>query len=72
MVPMKNILAVSWRKHHVPLVFEVFAGVAELADARDLKSLEGYPSYRFKSGLRHQRYPYLYLILKQLGYRRKQ
>ena len=30
------------------------AGVAELADARDLKSLEELSSYRFKSGLRHQ------------------
>lgn len=30
------------------------AGVAELADARDLKSREGRPSYRFDPGHRHQ------------------
>ena len=30
------------------------AGVAELADARDLKSLESRDSYRFDSGPRHQ------------------
>ena len=29
------------------------AGVAELADARDLKSREVYPSYRFEPGFRH-------------------
>ena len=29
------------------------AGVAELADAQDLKSCEVNPSYRFDSGLRH-------------------
>ena len=32
----------------------VNAGVAELADARDLKSREIYLSYRFKPGFRHQ------------------
>ena len=31
------------------------AGVAELADARDLKSRELKGSYRFESGLRHER-----------------
>ena len=31
----------------------VCAGVAELADARDLKSLDPYRSYRFDSGPRH-------------------
>ena len=30
------------------------AGVAELADAQDLKSCEGEPSYRFDSGPRHK------------------
>ena len=30
-----------------------FAGVAELADARDLKSRETFPSYRFDSGHQH-------------------
>jgi hypothetical protein len=29
------------------------AGVAEQADAQDLKSCEAYPSYRFDPGLRH-------------------
>ncbi len=29
------------------------AGVAEQADATDLKSVEGKPSYRFDPGLRH-------------------
>ncbi len=29
-----------------------YAGVAELADARDLKSREAYPSYRFDPGRR--------------------
>ena len=31
----------------------VFAGMAELADARDLKSREIYFSYRFDPGFRH-------------------
>ena len=30
------------------------AGVAELADAQDLKSCDPYRSYRFDPGLRHQ------------------
>ena len=33
-----------------------FAGVAELADAQDLKSCGAYPPYRFDPGLRHQTY----------------
>ncbi len=32
----------------------IYAGVAELADARDLKSRVLQRTYRFKSGLRHQ------------------
>ena len=32
----------------------IYAEVAELADAQDLKSCEGYTSYRFDSDLRHQ------------------
>ena len=32
----------------------VLAGVAELADAQDLKSCDPYRSYRFDPGLRHQ------------------
>ena len=32
----------------------VYAGMAELADARDLKSREIYFSYRFDPGFRHQ------------------
>ena len=39
-----------------------FAGVAELADAQDLKSCDPYRSYRFDPGLRHQ------YISAQLGY----
>ena len=31
----------------------LLAGVAELADAQDLKSCEANPSYRFDSGRRH-------------------
>ena len=31
-----------------------YAGVAELADAQDLKSCDPYRSYRFDPGLRHQ------------------
>ena len=33
---------------------EDFAGMAELADAQDLKSCDPYRSYRFDPGLRHQ------------------
>ncbi len=33
---------------------DFFAGVAELADAQDLKSCDPYRSYRFDPGLRHQ------------------
>ena len=33
-----------------------FAGVAELADAQDLKSCDPYRSYRFDPGLRHQQF----------------
>ena len=36
-------------------VREQFAGVAELADARDLKSRDTKVSYRFDPGHRHQR-----------------
>ena len=32
----------------------ILAGVAELADAQDLKSCDPYRSYRFDPGLRHQ------------------
>ena len=32
---------------------EDFAGMAELADAQDLKSCDPYRSYRFDPGLRH-------------------
>ena len=42
-----NIVAI--RKSKV-----VYAGMAELADARDLKSREIYFSYRFDPGFRHQ------------------
>ena len=35
-----------------PVVRLLEAGVAELADAQDLKSCEGKPSYRFDSGPR--------------------
>ena len=37
-----------------PTLGASFAGVAELADARDLKSRDPYRSYRFDPGLRHQ------------------
>ena len=36
------------------------AGVAELADAGDLKSPEGNTSYRFEPGPRHQKNPHSY------------
>ena len=44
-----NIMAI--RKSKV-----VYAGMAELADARDLKSREINFSYRFDPGFRHQSY----------------
>ena len=34
----------------------IYARVAELADAQDLKSCEAQPSYRFDSGLGHHEY----------------
>jgi hypothetical protein len=40
-----------------PAVAGLFAGVVELADTRDLKSLGAYTPCRFKSGLRHILYP---------------
>jgi hypothetical protein len=36
-----------------------FAGVAELADARDLKSRDTKVSYRFETGHRHHFVPYI-------------
>ena len=33
-------------------IFYMYAAVAELADAQDLKSCGAYPPYRFDSGLR--------------------
>lgn len=38
----------------------LFAGVAELADAQDLKSCEAYPSYRFDPG--HQHHPLNHVV----------
>ena len=38
-----------------PTNLRVYAGVAELADAQDLKSCEGKTSYRFDSGRRQER-----------------
>ena len=38
----------------LPGVLFLIAGVAELADAQDLKSCDPYRSYRFDPGLRHQ------------------
>ena len=35
-------------------LYKLSAGVAELADAQDLKSCDPYRSYRFDPGLRHQ------------------
>ena len=35
------------------IIAPITAGVAELVDARDLKSLVGYPTCRFESGPRH-------------------
>ena len=37
-----------------PTNLRVYAGVAELADAQDLKSCEGKTSYRFDSGRRQE------------------
>ena len=42
-----NVLAV-WKTYG-----RIYAGMAELADARDLKSREIYFSYRFDPGFRH-------------------
>ena len=39
-----------------PFFNGIYAGVAELADAQDLKSCDPYRSYRFDPGLRHQFY----------------
>ncbi len=45
-----------------------YAGVAELADAQDLKSCEGQTSYRFDSGLRHHKVPtFKYRRVEQSG-----
>ncbi len=42
-----------------------YAGVAELADALDLKSSEVYPSYRFEPGFRH--HPFLICVTSLIG-----
>ncbi len=41
------------RIHLHPFVRGTYAGVAELADAQDLKSCGANPPYRFDSGRRH-------------------
>ena len=41
----------SWQQGRTP--WDSRAGVAELADARDLKSRETKVSYRFEPGVRH-------------------
>ena len=43
-----------------------FAGVAELADAQDLKSCAPYRAYRFDPGLRHQSRKHL--LVQQIIY----
>ena len=54
-------------------LYKLSAGVAELADAQDLKSCDPYRSYRFDPGLRHQ-FIFLYtrkyagIIYKDLEY----
>ena len=49
---MKSFIYLNEKKAASPIQ-ERFAGVAELVDARDLKSLVGYPTCRFESGPRH-------------------
>lgn len=53
---MKSFIYLNEKKAASPIQ-ERFAGVAELVDARDLKSLVGYPTCRFESGPRHACYP---------------
>ena len=43
----------------------MYAGVAEQADAQDLKSCDGQTSYRFDSGPRHQ---LMWFILYDAGW----
>ena len=49
---MKSFIYLNEKKAASPIQ-ERIAGVAELVDARDLKSLVGYPTCRFESGPRH-------------------
>ena len=42
----------------------MYAGVAEQADAQDLKSCDGQTSYRFDSGPRHQK---TYNLLRKIN-----
>ena len=53
---LTNILKKLLTKHIIDDNIDKYdehAGVAEQADAQDLKSCEVNPSYRFDSGLRH-------------------
>ena len=56
MVELQPSKLITWVRFPSPA--PIFAGVAELADARDLKSLEEWSSYRFDSGLRHHFFCY--------------
>ena len=47
--------------------YDEYAGVAEQADAQDLKSCEVNPSYRFDSGLRHHSLTHINLISVSRG-----
>ena len=51
MVELQPSKLITWVRFPSPAPL---AGVAELADARDLKSCESKISYRFDSGPRHQ------------------
>ncbi len=56
LTPLKKTVksSIFWnQKKATSPIQKRFAGVAELVDARDLKSLVGYPTCRFESGPRH-------------------
>ena len=67
MVELQPSKLVTWVRFPSPAPYKHFAGVAELADARDLKSRGWKQPYRFDSGPRHHQAILSYAAMAKLA-----